>query len=50
MSNPQSSLSFAVSKMHLYLPKTRQSNDYNRTDGTKMDLIMYKDVRFITAQ
>lgn len=43
-------LSFAFSKIHLYLPRTRLRDHYNRTDGTEMDPIMYKDVRFIIAQ
>ena len=40
----------SVSEMYLYLPRTRLRDHYNQTDGTEMDLIMYKDVRFITAQ
>ena len=36
--------------MRLYLPRTSLRDHYNQTDGTEMDLIMYKDVRFITAQ
>lgn len=43
-------LSFAVSKIHLDLPRTRLRDHCNRTDGTETDPIMHKDVRFIIAQ
>lgn len=49
-SSPQSALHSAVSKRHLHLPGMRRSDGCHRTDGTRMDLIMYEDVRFITAQ